>query len=31
VEEMVMADLHAAEKDALVSKHGYTVFNYHEN
>ena len=31
VEEMVDADLKAAEKDALVSKHGYTVFNYHEN
>jgi GDPmannose 4,6-dehydratase len=31
VEEMVAADLIAAERDALVSKHGYTVFNYHEN
>jgi GDPmannose 4,6-dehydratase len=31
VEEMVAADLTAAERDALVSKHGYTVFNYHEN
>jgi GDPmannose 4,6-dehydratase len=31
VEEMVFADLKAAEKDALVSKHGYTVFNFHEH
>ena len=31
VEEMVTADLKAAEKDALVSKHGYEVFNYHEH
>ncbi len=31
VEEMVSADLTSAERDALVSKHGYTVFNYHEN
>ncbi len=31
VQEMVSADLELAEKDALVSKHGYTVFNYHEN
>ena len=31
VEEMVSADLKSAERDALVSKHGYTVFNYHEN
>jgi GDPmannose 4,6-dehydratase len=30
VEEMVSEDLKAAEKDALVSKHGYSVFNYHE-
>jgi len=31
VQEMVSTDLELAEKDALVSKHGYTVFNYHEN
>ncbi|KAA6464935.1 GDP-mannose 4,6-dehydratase [Acidobacteria bacterium AB60] len=31
VEEMVAADLQAAERDALVSKHGYTVFNSHEH
>ncbi len=31
VEEMVAEDLKSAEKDALISKHGYTVFNYHEN
>src|SRR6202790_5215008 len=30
-EEMVAADLTSAERDALVSKHGYTVFNYHES
>ena len=24
-------DLKIAEKDALVKKHGYSVFNYHEN
>jgi GDPmannose 4,6-dehydratase len=31
VKEMAEADLQAAEKDALVRKHGYSVFNYHEN
>lgn len=31
VEEMVAEDLKIAEKDALVSKHGYTVLNHHEN
>ncbi len=31
VKEMVEADLKAAEKDALVRKHGYSVFNFHEN
>ena len=31
VQEMVSADLELAEKESLVSKHGYTVFNYHEN
>lgn len=31
VKEMVDEDLKIAEKDALVRKHGYSVFNYHEN
>jgi GDPmannose 4,6-dehydratase len=31
VKEMVDEDLKAAEKDALVRKHGYSVFNHHEN
>jgi GDPmannose 4,6-dehydratase len=31
VQEMVEEDLKVAEKDALVRKHGYSVFNYHEN
>lgn len=32
VEEMVREDLKAAEKDALVNEHGYSVFrNYHEH
>jgi GDPmannose 4,6-dehydratase len=31
VKEMVEEDLKIAEKDALVKKHGYSVFNYHEN
>jgi GDPmannose 4,6-dehydratase len=31
VKEMADEDLKAAEKDALVRKHGYSVFNYHEN
>lgn len=31
VREMVDEDLKAAEKDALVRKHGYSVFNHHEN
>jgi GDPmannose 4,6-dehydratase len=31
VKEMVEEDLNIAEKDALVRKHGYSVFNYHEN
>ncbi|MFZ0746288.1 MAG: GDP-mannose 4,6-dehydratase [Terracidiphilus sp.] len=30
VKEMVEEDLMVAEKDALVKKHGYSVFNYHE-
>jgi GDPmannose 4,6-dehydratase len=31
VKEMAEEDLKTAEKDALVKKHGYSVFNYHEN
>ncbi len=31
VQEMVDEDLKAAERDALISRHGYTIFNYHEN
>src|SRR6266536_2866954 len=31
VKEMVKEDLKAAERDALVRKHGYSVFNFHEN
>jgi GDPmannose 4,6-dehydratase len=31
VKEMVEEDLKIAERDALVRKHGYSVFNYHEN
>jgi GDPmannose 4,6-dehydratase len=30
VKEMVAADLHAAERDALVARQGYTIFNRHE-
>jgi GDPmannose 4,6-dehydratase len=30
VKEMVEEDLKVAEKDALVKKHGYSVFNFHE-
>ncbi len=30
VTEMAREDLKAAERDALVKKHGYTVFDYHE-
>jgi GDPmannose 4,6-dehydratase len=30
VREMVDEDLKEAEKNALVQKHGYSVFNYHE-
>jgi GDPmannose 4,6-dehydratase len=30
VEEMVREDLKAAERDELVSRHGYTAFNHHE-
>jgi len=31
VKEMTEEDLKIAEKDALIKKHGYSVFNYHEN
>jgi GDPmannose 4,6-dehydratase len=31
VQEMAREDLHAAERDALIRKHGYSVFNFHEN
>jgi GDPmannose 4,6-dehydratase len=31
VKEMAEEDLRIAEKDALIRKHGYSVFNYHEN
>jgi len=31
VKEMVDEDLKTAERDALVRKHGYSVFNFHEN
>jgi len=30
VEEMTLADLKAAERDALVRKHGYAAFNFQE-
>jgi GDPmannose 4,6-dehydratase len=30
VKEMVEEDLKAAERDALIRKHGYSVFNFHE-
>jgi GDPmannose 4,6-dehydratase len=30
VKEMVLADLEAAKKDALVQEHGFKSFNYHE-
>jgi GDPmannose 4,6-dehydratase len=30
VREMAEEDLKAAERDALVKRHGYSVFNYHE-
>jgi GDPmannose 4,6-dehydratase len=30
VSEMAEEDLKAAERDALVKRHGYSVFNYHE-
>jgi GDPmannose 4,6-dehydratase len=30
VKEMVLADLEVAKRDALVKKHGFQSFNYHE-
>jgi GDPmannose 4,6-dehydratase len=30
VAEMVREDLQAAERDALIKRHGYSVYNYHE-
>jgi GDPmannose 4,6-dehydratase len=30
VQEMVEEDLKIAERDALIKKHGYSVFNFHE-
>jgi len=30
VREMMLADLEAAKRDALVEKHGFRSFNYHE-
>lgn len=31
VKEMTEEDLKTAERDALIKKHGYSVFNHHEN
>ena len=31
VEEMALEDLKAAERDALVTRHGYDAYNYHES
>ncbi|HUX45431.1 MAG TPA: GDP-mannose 4,6-dehydratase [Terracidiphilus sp.] len=31
VKEMAEEDLKAAERDALIKKHGYSVFNHHES
>jgi GDPmannose 4,6-dehydratase len=31
VEEMALGDLKAAERDALVTRHGYDAYNYHES
>ena len=30
VARMVRADLKAAERDALVKRHGYSAYDYHE-
>jgi GDPmannose 4,6-dehydratase len=31
VEEMMMEDLRSAERDALISEHGYAAYSYHES
>ncbi len=31
VKEMVVADFEAAERDALVKRHGFTAYNFHES
>jgi GDPmannose 4,6-dehydratase len=31
VEEMTLEDLKAAERDALVTQHGYAAYNFHES
>lgn len=31
VKEMTEEDLKTAERDALIKKHGYSIFNHHEN
>jgi GDPmannose 4,6-dehydratase len=31
VKEMVTADFEAAERDALVKRHGFTAYNFHES
>ena len=31
VEEMATEDLKAAERDALVTQHGYAAYNFHES
>jgi GDPmannose 4,6-dehydratase len=31
VEEMTVEDMKAAERDALVTQHGYTAYNFHES
>jgi GDPmannose 4,6-dehydratase len=31
VEEMAIEDMKAAERDALVTQHGYAAYNFHES
>jgi GDPmannose 4,6-dehydratase len=31
VREMVEADYEAAERDALIKRHGFTAYNFHES
>ncbi len=31
VEEMAVEDMKAAERDALVTQHGYAAYNFHES